>query len=116
MNPLKPNYANFKSIRYYIKYGGLRKHVRLKPNRTSHQCEVCNKTFKNKMLMDFHKRTHPHQLPFKDFEDNLNDGDNLITGTNLKNKSECRNKIDLQMHLETGEQIVNILYYYSKEI
>ena len=108
MNPLKPNYANFKSCRNYIKYGGLRKHVRLKPNLTRHQCELCNKTFKNKMMMDFHKRTHSRQLPSKNGQDNLIDGVNLNTGNNFKYESKCANKIELQIHLQTGEQNVYI--------
>ena len=74
MIPLKPNYANFKSIRSYIKYGGLKK---FKPNLTRYQFEVCNKTFKHKMIVDFHKGNHPRQLPSKDCEDNLKDGTNL---------------------------------------
>ena len=102
MNPMKPNYENFKSIRNYIKYGGINKHVRLKPNRTRYQCEVCYKTFKNQMMMDFHKRYHPRQLSSS--ENNLNNGDNLKTGNKYKYKFECGNKIQLQIHLQTGEQ------------
>ena len=68
MSSLKPNYTNFKSTRNYIKYSGLKKHLRQKPNLTRNQCEVCNKTFKNKMMKEFYLL----YLPPKDCEDNLN--------------------------------------------
>ena len=97
MSPLKPNYTNFKSTTNYIKYCGLKRHLRQKPHLTRHQCEVCKKTFKNKMMIDFHKRTHPSQLPSKDCENNLN------TGTNLKYKSECGKKIQNQIRMQTGD-------------
>ena len=97
MSPLKPNYENFKSTRNYIKYGGLKKHLRQKPNLTRHQCEVCNKTFKNKMMMDFHKRIHPCQLQSNDCEINLKDGNKW------KYKSECEKNLQHQIRLQTGE-------------
>ena len=97
MSPLKPNYTNFKSTTNYIKYCGLKRHLRQKPNLTRHQCEVCKRTFKNKMMMDFHKRIHPRQLLSKDCENNLN------IGNNLKYKSECGKKIQNQIRLQTGE-------------
>ena len=56
--------------------------------------------------MDFHKRTHPRQLSSS--ENNLNNGDNLKTGIKFKYEFESGNKFQLQIHLETGEQIVDI--------
>ena len=97
MSSLKPNYTNFKSTRNYIKYNGLKKHLRQKPNLTRHQCEVCNKTFKSKMMIDFHKRIHPRQLLSKDCENNLKDGNKC------KYKSECEKKLQLPIRLQTGE-------------
>ena len=109
MNPLKPNYTTLKSTRNYIKYSGLKKHERQKPNLKRHQCEICNKTFKNEMMMDFHKRTHPRQLPSKDCEDNLNDRVNLNTGNKLLHKSKFGKKFQVQQHLQTGEK--KLIYF-----
>ena len=103
MNPMKPEYSNFKSTRTYIKYSGLKKHASQKPDMTRHQCEVCDKTFKNKMMKEFHKRIHPRQLPSKDCEDNLNIRNNLIE------KSESQNQNLLQKPLQSGEQIAEII-------
>ena len=67
MHPLKPNYSNLKCSTNYLKYSGLNKHVLQKPNLTRHQCEDCNKSFKNKLMKDFHKRIYLRQLSSKDF-------------------------------------------------
>ena len=106
-NPLKPNYTTLKSTRSYIKYTGLKKHVRQKPNLTRHQCEICDKTFKNEMMMDFHKRTHHHELPAKDCEDNFNDRVNQTTGNNLLHNFKVLNTNQFQQHLQTGETTVD---------
>ena len=97
MNPLKPNFTNFKCSTNYIKYSGLKKHVRQKPNLTRHQCEVCSKSFKNKLMKDFHKRIHLLQLPSKNCEDDLN------TTNNLTRESKPRNQTHLQKRLQPGE-------------
>ena len=121
-NPLKPNYTTLKSTRNYIKYTGLKKHGRQKPNLTRHQCEICDKTFKNEMMMDFHKRTHHHELPAKDCEDNFNDRVNQNTGNNLLHNSKSRNKIQFQQHIQqqTGEKRVGIFlgfnYFYCSSL
>ena len=101
---------NNSNVMFVIKYSGLKKHERQKPNLRRHQCEICDKTFKNEMMMDFHKRTHPRQLPSKDCEDNLNDRVNLNTGNNLIHKSKFRQKIQFQPHLQTGEKSVKIFF------
>ena len=102
MNPLKPMYSNFKSTTNFIKYSGLMTHVRQKSILTRHQCEVCDKTFQNKMMKEFHKRIHPRQLPSKDCKDNLNMANNLIE------KSESGKQNQLQKSLQSGEQTVDI--------
>jgi len=113
LNLLKPNYTKFKTSISFIKYSGLKKHLRQKSNLTRHQCIVCNKTFQNKMMMDFHKQIHHRQPPSKDCEDNLNDG------KNANDKSESRNKI-LQLELElefdrTFSCLPCDLYFADKE-
>ena len=113
MNPLKLNYTNLKRTRNYIKYCGLKKHVRQKPNLTRHQCEICDKTFKNEMMTDFHKRIHHHVLPAKDCEDNFYDRVNQNTGNSLLDNSKILNKIQFQQHLQTGEKRVDIFLGFS---
>ena len=100
MNPLKPHFTNFKCSTNFIKHCGLKKHVRQKPNLTRHQCEVCNKTFKHKMMKEFHKSIHLLHLPSKDCEDN----------SNVKNKmtEKFEKQNQLQKRLQSGEQTVYI--------
>ena len=87
-------------------------YVRQKPNMTRYQCKTCYKTFKNKMMKDFQKRSSPCQLYSKDCEDNFNDEGNLDTGIKCKYESECRSKLELQihLHLQTGEQMVDSVF------
>ena len=106
---MKPNYKTLKSTRKYIKYSGLKKHGRQKPNLRRHQCEVCNKTFNNEMMMDFHKRTHPRQLSLKDFKYNLNDRVNLNNGNSLIHKSNYREKSNFN---SIYKQVRKLLIYF----
>ena len=98
IHPLKPKYSNFKCITNYMKYSGLKKHILQKPNLTRHQCEVCNKSFKSKLMEDFHKRIHHRQLFSKKFGVNVNDR-NI-----LKDKYNIRKPGQLQKHLQSGKQ------------
>ena len=82
-----------------MKYSGLKKHIRQKPNRTRHQCEVCNKSFKNKLMKDFHKRIHLRQLASKEI------GVKVNCGNNLKDESNIRKSGQLQKNLQSGKQL-----------
>ena len=86
-----------------MKYSGLKRHVRQKPNLTRHQCEVCNKLFKNKLIKDFHKQIHHRQL----FSKNV--GVNVNIGNNLKDESKVRKTNQLQKQRQSGEQIFDVL-------
>ena len=99
MHPWKPKYFNFKCSTNYMKYSGLKKHIRQKPNRTRHQCEVCNKSFKNKLMKDFHKRIHLRQLASKEI------GVKVNCGNNLKDESNIRKSGQLQKNLQSGKQL-----------
>ena len=81
-----------------MKYSGLKKHIRQKPKLTRNQCKVCHKSFKNKLMKDFHKRIHLRQLPSKGIRVKVN------YGNNLKDKSKIRKSGQLQNHLQTGKQ------------
>ena len=76
-----------------MKYSGLKKHVRQKPNLTRNQCEICNKTLKNKLMKDFHKQIHLRQLSSKEF------GVKVNGGNSLKDESKIRKSGKLQKHL-----------------
>ena len=104
MHPLKPKYSSFKCSTNYIKYSGLKKHNRQKPNLTRHQCDVCNKSFKNKLMKEFHKRIHHRQPSSKEF------GVNVNGGNNLKDESKVRKTNQLQKHCQSGEQIFDKLF------
>ena len=104
MHPLKPNYSNLKCSTNYLKYSGLNKHVLQKPNLTRHQCEDCNKSFKNKLMKDFHKRIHLCQLSTKNF------GVNGSFGNSLKDQSKVRKTNQLQKYWKSGEQIFDELF------
>ena len=60
-HPLKPKYTTVNSIRNYIKYSGLKMNILRKADLKRHQCEDCQKSFKCKLMKDFHKQLH-HQL------------------------------------------------------
>ena len=79
-----------------MKYSGLKKHVRQKPNLRRHRCEVCSKSFQNKLMKHFHKRIHHRQLSSKEF--GVNDRNNL------KDESKIRKSGQLQKHLQSGKQ------------
>ena len=76
-----------------MKYSGLKKHVRQKPNLKRHQCECCKKFFKNKLMKDFHKRIHHRQLCSKDFR------------VRVKVGSKFRKTDQLQKHWQSGKKI-----------
>ena len=99
MHPLKTKFSNFKCSTNYIKYSGLKKHVRQKPNLRRHQCEVCSKSFKNKLMKDFHKRMHLRQLSSKELGVKVNGGDNL------KDESKIIKPGQLQKYLQSGKQL-----------
>ena len=61
-HPLKPNYTSTNGGQNYIKYSGLKMHLLWKVDMTRHQCEVCQKSFHCKLMMDFPKQLH-HKLP-----------------------------------------------------
>ena len=104
MHPLKPKYSSFKCSTNYIKYSGLKKHNRQKPNLTRHQCDVCNKSFKNKLMKDFHKRIYHRQSFSKDYRVNIN----IVN--NLKDKSKDRKTNQLQKHWQSGKEIFDVLF------
>ena len=66
MHPLIPKYASSKSTRNYIRYSGIKKHLLRNTDLTRHQCEVCNISFKCKLLKNFHKQIHHGQTTFED--------------------------------------------------
>ena len=105
MHPLKPKFSNFKCSTNYIKYSGLKNHVRQKPNLTRHQCEVCNKSFKNKLMKDFHKRIHHRQTSSKDFGIKLNIGNNRV------DESKVRKTDQHQNHWQSGKETFDKLFY-----
>ena len=98
IHPLKPKYSNFKCITNYMKYSGLKKHIRQKPKLSRNQCKVCHESFKNKILKDFHKRIHLRQLSSKKF------GVNVNSETIFKDKSKIRNTGKLQKDFRSGKQ------------
>ena len=61
-HPLKPNYTSLNSGKNYIKYSGLKMNLLRKVDMRRHQCEGCKKSFKCKLMKDFHKQLH-HQPP-----------------------------------------------------
>ena len=104
MHPIKPNYSNFTCSTNYMKYSGLKKHVLQKPNLTRHKCEVCKKSFKNKLMEEFHKRIHHRQLSSKNFRVNVS------IGNSLKDDSKVRKTIQLQKHWKSGMQLFDELF------
>ena len=61
-HPLKPDYTSLNGRRNYIKYGGLKRNLLRKADLNRHQCEDCKKSFKCKLMKDFHKQLH-RKLP-----------------------------------------------------
>ena len=61
-HPLKPDYTSRNNGRNYIKYNGLKKNLLQKADLKRHKCEDCKKSFKCKLLKDFHKQLQ-HQPP-----------------------------------------------------
>ena len=61
-HPLKPIYTSRNNRRNYIKYSGLKMNLLRKADLKRHQCEDCKKSFKCKLMKDFHKQLH-HQPP-----------------------------------------------------
>ena len=66
LHVLKPKYSNVKSTRNYIKYSGLKKHLRQKTDLKRHPCGVCSKSFKSELMKKFHKHLYHVQLPHKE--------------------------------------------------
>jgi len=55
---LKPKYTNNECAKNYLKYGGIKKHLLLKPNLKRLHCDTCSKSFKSKNFMRLHVGMH----------------------------------------------------------
>ena len=63
---VKPIYTSRNNRRNYIKYSGLKMNLLRKADLKRHQCEDCKKSFKCKLMKDFHKILHHRPLAVED--------------------------------------------------